>query len=126
MAHFAKLNENNSVVFVHVVDNVNLLDENGQEQEAIGKDYLKSIHGEHVWIQTSYNGKFRKQYAGLGYTYDSVNDAFIAPKPFPSWNLDSNLDWQSPVAIPSYDVDTELVKWNEENQQWDILSRPTE
>ena len=126
MAHFARLNENNSVVFVHVVDNINCLDSYGVEQEAIGVEYLKSLHGEGVWKQTSYNGNFRKQYCGVGYTYDSVNDVFIVPQPFLSWTLDSNFDWQAPVVRPSYDIAIQYALWNENNQVWDILDRPAE
>ena len=124
MAHFARLDSNNNVVHIHVVDNENLLDENGVEQEAIGINYLASVHGGlHNWVQCSYNGSFRARYPGIGYTYDTVNNVFLTPKQYPSWVLDSNYDWQAPVAIPSYDTDTQYAFWNEDNQVWDILDR---
>jgi hypothetical protein len=80
MAHFAWLDANNTVTNVSVVDNVNLLDENGDESEAVGIAYLTSVHGEgKVWKQTSYNGNFRGRYAGIGYTYDADLDEFVTP-----------------------------------------------
>ena len=80
MAHFAWLDANNIVTAVSVVDNVNLLDENGNESEAVGIAYLTSVHGEgKVWKQTSYNGNMRGRYAGIGYTYDADLDEFVAP-----------------------------------------------
>lgn len=80
MAHFAWLTDNNIVYQVSTVDNVNLLDEDGNESEAVGIAYLTKVHGEGiVWKQTSYNGNFRGKYAGGGDIYDPVNDVFIAP-----------------------------------------------
>ena len=88
MAHFAELDENNVVVGVIVVDNINLLDENGNENEQVGIAYIESILGNDSnltgrnspkWVQTSYNAKFRKLYAGIGYTYDQTLDEFIPP-----------------------------------------------
>ena len=80
MAHFAWLDDSNIVYQVSVVDNVNLLDENGDESEALGIAYLTSVHGAgKTWKQTSYNANFRSIYAGIGFTYDAVNDVFVAP-----------------------------------------------
>ena len=80
MAHFAWVNNNNTVYQVSVVDNANLLDENGNESEAVGIAYLTQVHGEgFVWKQTSYNGNFRGTYAGVGYIYDAVTDTFTPP-----------------------------------------------
>jgi len=80
MAHFAWLDDNNVVYQVSVVDNVNLLDADGNESEAIGIAYLTSVHGSgKTWKQTSYNANFRSKYAGIGDTYDAVNDVFVAP-----------------------------------------------
>lgn len=79
MAHFAELNENNIVLRVTVVANDVLKDENGVEQEALGLEHLKHLGGR--WVQTSYNNNIRKNYAGIGYTYDKDRDAFIPPKP---------------------------------------------
>jgi len=81
MAHFAKLDSDNKVIHVSVVDNWNTVDGSGNETESIGVAYLKSIHGADTnWKQTSYNGNIRKNYAGIGMTYDAGRDAFISPK----------------------------------------------
>ena len=81
MAHFAWVNNNNTVYQVSVVDNANLLDENGNESEAVGIAYLTQVHGEgKVWKQTSYNNNFRNKYANIGDIYDAVNDVFVAPE----------------------------------------------
>jgi hypothetical protein len=86
MAHFAWVNNNNTVYQVSVVDNANLLDENGNESEAVGIAYLTQVHGEgFVWKQTSYNNNFRNKYASIGDTYDAVTDTFTPP-PTPEVN----------------------------------------
>ena len=106
MAHFAKIDENNIVTQVLVVDN---------SVEHRGADFLANDLGlGGTWIQTSYNNNFRKQYAGVGFTYDSSNDVFIAPQPYPSWSLDENFDWQPPTPRP------EGIGWywNEEELTW--------
>lgn len=108
MAHFAQIDDNNIVIRVLVVPD---------EEEYRGNQYLSSdllLGG--AWIQCSYNGKIRKQYPGQGFSYDPVADVFIAPQPYPSWNLDSNHDWQPPVPMP----DTPS-RWNEDVQQWEDL-----
>lgn len=82
MAHFAWINDDNIVYQVSVVDNEHLLDENGEESEALGLTYLANVHGNgKKWVQTSYNGTFRGTYAGIGYFYDSTLDLFIPPTP---------------------------------------------
>lgn len=99
MAHFAELDSNNTVLRVLVVDNMMLKDEQGNEQEQLGIEFLKSLFGhETVWMQTSYNGNFRKNYAGIGYTYDQTRDAFINPKPEgEGWILDEETcRWSNP------------------------------
>ena len=94
MAHFAKIDEDGIVLNVCVVDNENLLNDDGVEEEAIGIAYLNTVYGEEfTWIQTSYSGGFRKQFAGIGCTYDKINDVFIQKKPFASWTLDNNFEW---------------------------------
>ncbi len=96
MAHFAQL-ENNIVKQVIVVSNQDILDENGQESEEKGIAFCSNLLGG-TWKQTSYNGKIRKNYAGIGYTYDEGRDAFIAPKPYNSWLLnESTCQWESPI-----------------------------
>ena len=114
MAHFAKL-ENNVVTQVIVVSNQDILNENGQESEQKGIDFCSNLLGG-TWKQTSYNGKIRKNYAGVGYTYDESRDAFIAPKPFASWVLnETTAQWKAPVDMPT---DGRYI-WNEETQSWD-------
>jgi hypothetical protein len=98
MAHFAKLDKNNKVLEINVVNNV-LLDPINEEVSGIA--FLTQwSNGYTNWKQTSYNGNIRKQYAGIGYTYDLVNDVFISPQPYPSWSLDENFDWQAPTPRP--------------------------
>ncbi len=117
MAHFAKLDQNNVVLEVHVVHNNELLDENGVEQEQRGVDFLINwSNGYLAWKQTSYNGTFRKNYAGIGYTYDPQRDAFIPPKPFPSWILNEQTClWEPPVPYPT---DGNLYQWDESMTNW--------
>lgn len=111
MAHFAKLDENNLVIAVHCVDN-NALD--AENEEISGIQFLTALHNYALWKQTSYNNNMRKQYAGIGYTYDAINDVFIAPQPFASWSLDENSDWQAPTPRPQEG----LWGWNEESLTW--------
>ena len=123
MSHFAQIDENNIVTRVIVA-----------EQEIIDTG---SLGDPSTWIQTSYNthgGKhydpntgeedsgipLRKNYAGIGYTYDSERDAFIGPSPFPSWTLnETTCDWEAPVSYPT---DDKLYDWDEENKQWQVWS----
>ena len=114
MAHFAKLDENNTVTQVIVVHNNELLD-NGDESELKGILFCQNLYGG-IWKQTSYNGNFRKNYAAVGYTYDAARDAFIAPKPFNSWLLnETTCQWQAPVPMPS---DGNLYYWDETTTSW--------
>ena len=121
MAHFAQLNDNNIVKQVIVVDNSKLLDSNDVEQEAIGVTFCTNLFGADTrWKQTSYNGNIRKNYAGIGFTYDADRDAFIPPKPYPSWLLnETTCQWEAPVAYPT---DDNQYIWNETNQQWDQVN----
>ena len=73
------------------------------------------------WVQTSFTHSIRKQFAGVGFTYDSVNDVFVRPQPFPSWTLDENHDWQAPVVYPD---DGNNYAWNEAAQEWDVITGP--
>lgn len=114
MAHFAKLDGNNIVTEVIVVHNNELLD-NGVESEAKGIAFCQSLFGGN-WKQTSYNGNIRKNFAGIGFTYDSGRDAFIPPKPYNSWVLDeSTCHWEPPVAMPD---DGKLYRWDEDTVSW--------
>jgi hypothetical protein len=132
MASFAKLNSNNIVERVESVVNEVLKDSNGIEQEAIGIQFLKTLYNEPnaIWKQTSYNTNggvhslggtpFRKNHAGIGYTYDQQRDAFISPKPFNSWILNEQTClWEAPVARPN---DGNRYTWNEQTLSWDLLS----
>jgi len=104
------VDENNVVVQVLVVPD---------EQEHRGQDYLAQDLGlGGIWYQTSYNHRIRKQYAGIGYTYDEAADVFVAPQPFPSWTLDENHDWQPPKAKPE---DGLMYFWNEESLDWEAV-----
>ena len=118
MAHFAKLDSDNKVIHVSVVDNWNITDGSGNESEAIGVAYLKSIHGADTnWKQTSYNGNIRKNYAGIGMTYDAGRDAFISPKPFPSWVLnETTCRYEAPTPMPS-DA-SKVYTWDEATTSW--------
>ena len=115
MAHFARLNETNEVIRVHVLNNEVITDGDGVEQEQLGIDFLTELYGAGNYKQTSYNNNFRKQYAGKGYTYDAAKDKFIQPQPYPSWSLDENDDWQAPVAYPD---DDKLYYWDEDITNW--------
>jgi len=112
MAHFAELNDDNIVKQVVVVKNEELLID-GVEVESKGKEFLTNLLGGN-WIQTSINNNIRKQYAGIGFTYDAINDVFIAPQPFASWSLDENFDWQPPTPRP----DGFDWYWDEDSLSW--------
>ena len=121
MAHFAQIDENNIVIQVIVINNEILLDTDNNESEVKGIDFCESLYGNRNWIQTSYNGNMRYNYAGIGYTYDEVNDAFYAPKPFASWSLDENYIWQAPVPYPEDASAEKIYAWDEENQEWKVV-----
>ena len=101
MSHFAEINSDG------VVQRVIVAEQDFINSGAVGDSFL--------WVQTSYNNNFRKQFAGIGYTYDKAKDKFIAPKPYPSWSLDSNDDWQAPSAMPD---DGKLYVWDEDSTSW--------
>ena len=125
MAHFAELDANNVVQRVVVVGN-DVTTANGplgeNDKHVDGESWCINFFKGGIWKQTSYNGNFRKQYAGTGYTFDFAKDKFISPQPFPSWSLDSNDDWQAPVAYPTVttygDNAPYSISWDEDNQQW--------
>jgi hypothetical protein len=119
MAHFAELDENNVVLQVIVVNNSELLDANGQEQEALGIAFCQSLFGG-TWVQTSYSGSFRTRFAGQRYTYDQYHDAFVEPKPFASWIFNGNsLDWHPPIPYPE---DGNLYLWDENSVSWEAVT----
>jgi hypothetical protein len=101
MSHFAEINSSNIVQRVLVAE----------------QDFINSgkVGDSFLWVQTSYNNNFRKQFAGVGFTYDKANDVFISPQPFASWTLDASFDWQPPTAMPD---DGKMYNWNEETKKW--------
>ena len=113
MAHFAQITDG-IVTNVIVVHNNELLVD-GVEDEQKGKDFCNGLLGGE-WLQTSYNNNFRKQYAGLGFTYDSVADQFVALQPYPSWSLDANNDWQPPTPKPEG-----ADMWDEGTLSWTLF-----
>jgi hypothetical protein len=116
MAHFAKLNENNVVIAVEVVNNQTINNLPFPESEPVGIAFLQSLFGPSNWKQTSYNNNFRCRYAGIGYTYLTERDAFIPPQPFPSWTLNqSTLLWDPPVPYPN---DAKSYIWDDATQSW--------
>lgn len=121
MAHFAHIDENNIVTQVIVVDNKDCSDAAGVEKEYIGASFCERLFGG-TWKQTSYNGNFRKNYAGIGYTYDANLDAFVPPKPFPSWVLNETIaNWQAPVEMPN---DGGQYLWDEATTSWVATNQP--
>jgi hypothetical protein len=121
MAHFAKLDDNNVVLAVHVVNN-DVITIDGVESEQAGIDFLISLYDHTNWKQTSYNGSMRKNYAGIGMTYDTSRDAFITPQPFGSWTLNEDTcRWEAPVTYPT---DGKIYGWFEPNQQWIEVTGP--
>ena len=131
MASFAKIGLNNKVISVHSIHNNELKDSNGVEQEINGINFLTNLHGWAIWKQTSYNSNIRKNFAGIGYTYDEDRDAFIAPKPYASWILnEETCIWESPVIKPETYTQNlvdennnprpDYYIWNETNQTWDL------
>ena len=136
MASFAKLNSENIVTTVISVVNEVITNSNGIEQEQLGIEFLKKLYNEPnaIWKQTSYNTNagvhslggtpFRKNFAGIGYTYDLQRNAFIPPKPFNSWILnETTCLWDAPIPMPNdASIDRRYI-WNEETQNW-ILQTP--
>ena len=120
MANFAQIDDNNVVIQVVVINNNELLDSDGNEQESLGIAFCKKLFGTNNWKQTSYNGSIRKNYAGIGYTFDEGRDAFIAPQPYPSWTLNEDTcQYECPVAYP--DSEVENYVWNEEIVNWELV-----
>ena len=121
MAHYALLNENNIVIQIitGVDENIIQTDLNGT-QVGGSSEAWEQFYATRPWLnatsckRTSYNGNIRKQYAGIGFTYDAVNDVFVAPQPYPSWSLDNNFDWQAPTPRPTEG----MWIWDEDNLSW--------
>ena len=120
MAHFAEINDSNIVTKVIVIHN-NEITVDGQELEFKGIDFCEGLFGHRNWVQTSYNGNMRYNFAGQGYTYDEVNDAFYAPQPFASWSLNEDYVWEAPVPYPEDASPEKIYEWDEENQEWKVV-----
>ena len=125
MAHFSEIDLNNIVLRVVRACDTDIANNGGEQSEQAAEHFKTvcplSINGV-KWIQTSYNNNFRKKYARIGDTFDSTKNKFIAPQPFASWSLDSNDDWQAPVAYPTVttygDNVRYFISWDEANKRW--------
>lgn len=112
---FAEIGVDNIVLTVVVVHNNELLDSDGVEQESLGIEFCRTLFGG-TWVQTSYNGNIRKNFAGKGFTYDSSKDAFIPPQPYASWTLNEETClWDAPTSYPD---DGKSYDWNEDTKSW--------
>lgn len=131
MAHFAEIDENNLVLRVLVVDNENVLDENGNENEQVGIKFLQNIFGlDTRWVQTSYNGNFRYRYAGIEMIYDENLDVFLPPKIYQSWILNNETyDWDPPINEPELTEEQKsqrgYYEWNEDIIDWELKYIPS-
>jgi hypothetical protein len=125
MAHFAQVNNQYTVLQVATISNDSIGDLPFPESEPVGRALCQQLYGvDTLWYQTSYNNSFRVRYAGIGYTYDPVLDAFLTPKPYPSWVLNTQTyDWQAPVPYPN---DGKDYYWDEETQSWVVIPEITE
>ena len=141
MAHFAKINNDKKVIAVLVLNNSDMLNASGVEEELIGQQYLERHNNwpAKMWIQTSYNtqgGKhskngtpFRGNYAGIGHTWDEDNNIFISEKPFNSWVKDvATASWKSPIGdAPALTEEQKIgnyyYSWNEAGQSWELVNR---
>ena len=130
MASFAKIGLNNKVIEVISVNNEVLKDSSGIEREELGIQFLNELTGWPIWKQTSYNTHkgihnnggtpLRKNYAGIGYTYDEDRDAFIPKKLFNSWILNEDTcNWESPIPMPT---DGQRYNWNENTKTWEVIN----
>jgi hypothetical protein len=129
MAHFAELDNNNKVLRVVVIGN-DITTTDGilgnNDMHVDGETWCIDFFKGGTWKQTSYNHNFRKQYAGIGMTYDAAKNKFISPQPYASWTLDANDDWEAPVTHPT-DTGTEespkIISWDEAGQKWTATDR---
>lgn len=116
MAYFAQIDQDGTVLQVISVSNADAPDPAPTHSEPLGQAFIADVLGlPGTWVQTSWSGSIRKQYAGPGYTYDADADVFIAPQPYPSWRLDANHDWQPPTPYPA---DDERYAWDEDILAW--------
>lgn len=128
MAHFAQLNDDNIVTNVVVVNNDDIIDENGNESEEMGISILQSQYPGTKWVQTSYNSKKRGSYAGIGDYYNEEYDVFCMPRPYPSWIFNAEMSrWDPPVQCDTKIEPGVIIEWNENDLKWDvtIVEKPT-
>lgn len=120
MAHFARLDSNNIVTAVHVVNNETVNNLPYPESEPVGVTFLRNLYGvDSNWAQTSYNSSFRYNFAGPNFVFDTINDAFIPPSPYPSWILDTSIyDWMPPIPCPQ---DGKKYDWDETVKNWVLV-----
>ena len=120
MAHFAEIDETNTVIRVIVVNNSVITNEKGEEEEALGVAFCQELFGATTrWVQTSYNSKFRARYTGPGHIWDEKEDAFYSPKPYNSWTLNKNkYVWEAPIPYPK---DDKNYYWNENKREWEEI-----
>jgi hypothetical protein len=125
MAHYAELDINNKVIRVLTACNQDIATHGGELSEEAANyfgTYTPFSENGVKWVQTSYNNNFRKQYAGIGHTFDSTKNKFISPQPFASWSLDANDDWKAPIAYPTFttygDNIPYFINWDESNLRW--------
>jgi hypothetical protein len=141
MAHFAKLGINGKVIAVLTLNNNDMLNASGVEDESVGQQYLEKHNNwaAQLWIQTSYNtyrGKhnkggtpFRGNYAGIGYTWDEDNNIFLPKKPYASWVKDvATASWKSPIGDAPVLTEKQKIamsyyQWNESGQSWDLKNK---
>tara|TARA_R110001606_G_scaffold375732_1_gene534126 strand:+ start:68 stop:439 length:372 start_codon:yes stop_codon:yes gene_type:complete len=121
MAHFSQLNDSNVVIACNVIADSDCLDGDGNESEAVGVAFCEALWGGvGTWKQTSFNSRIRKNFGVLGTTYDATRDAFLEPKPFPTWVLDdTTCKWKAPVDML---VNDRVYFWNESAQTWDDIT----
>jgi hypothetical protein len=130
MAYYALINDQNIVVQVitGVDENETQIDLDGTEVGGSSEAW-EQFYQTRPWFEnltckrTSYNNKIRKQFAGIGFTYDGDSDVFVCPQPFPSWSLDENHDWQAPILYPD---DGLIYVWNENDQDWEAYVEQSE
>jgi hypothetical protein len=133
MASFAKIGLNSKVIAVVSVNNEVLKDSSGVEREELGIQFLNELTGWPIWRQTSYNTyggvhklggtPFRKNHAGIGFTYDEDRDAFIPKKPYNSWVLnEQTCQWESPIPMPNDASIDKVYSWNETIQNWELIN----
>lgn len=116
MAYFAQIDESGTVLQVISVSNTDAPDPAPANSEPLGQAFIANTLGlPGKWRQTSYNGNFRKQYAGIGWRYDAASDVFVAPQPYPSWTLNADHDWQPPTPYPT---DGRMYRWDEASLSW--------